>query len=371
MNCNEIRELISCMLDNELNSHDSAIVGEHLADCPECMRVFEAFHELTISLEELEDVPDGFTEDVMSCIHDAAEIPAPKKKRGRILRIASLAGMAACFAIVMMAGTRFASTHKYIGGSNSDTAEYVHIQKTPKPANLWYSFAATPAPADAGQDDSGIATPAVSDGDELLNAETTEAPGATPTAELLPPELSAPDASTNDEVLDPEASQSPRPAVTPTPVPPMDLMFPEDLLIMDTEAEYELFTEYPAYEVIVTDSNRNTVSLKLWMDGSRIYCKHEDTQTAWYTVGTAAQLTELLGEPAATPVPITPAPSTPTPTADAAATTVPASASPAPTSTITPAVPTPDAVQPAATQVPTTPEAVSPSPKLVFSTPKL
>ena len=77
MNCNEIRELISSMLDHELCAEDSAVVTEHLAECPECMRVFEAFHAISVSLEELEDVPDGFTEAVMHKINT----PVPVKKR--------------------------------------------------------------------------------------------------------------------------------------------------------------------------------------------------------------------------------------------------------------------------------------------------
>ena len=64
MNCNEIRELISCMLDHELNAEDSAVVAEHLADCPECMRAFEAFHTISLSLEELEKELKNFKEPI-------------------------------------------------------------------------------------------------------------------------------------------------------------------------------------------------------------------------------------------------------------------------------------------------------------------
>ena len=104
MNCNEIRELISCMLDHELNAEDSAVVAEHLAECPECMRAFEAFHTISLSLEELEDVPAGFTEDVMSRIHGSAK-PKENPRRFGIFRFAALAATAACLALVMMAGT--------------------------------------------------------------------------------------------------------------------------------------------------------------------------------------------------------------------------------------------------------------------------
>lgn len=372
MNCNEIRELISCMLDQELSAQDSAIVGEHLADCPECMRVFEAFHMVSLSMEELEDVPDGFTEDVMSSIYAAAEAPKPKKNRGRIFRIAALSGMAACFAIVMMAGTRFASTHKYVGDGSSDTAEYIQLQQTPKPVHHWYNFGNTPAPVSASPDSEGI-DPAVTDGEDILDPEATPADGL-----LDDPVSSSPDVLHSDA--------RPTPLLTPTPMPPMDLMFLEDLLIMDMEADYNLFTEYPAYEITVTDSNNAAVPLKVWTDGTRIYCKHEDSLTAWYTVGTSKQLIDLLGEPAATPVP-----ETPTPTVSVSPSTTPDTATPEPSAsvtveptavvTVTPAVtpaetspkapqPTPEAVHPTPAPVKTTPETVIITPSGIRTTPE-
>lgn len=353
MNCNEIRELISCMLDQELSAQDSAIVGEHLADCPECMRVFEAFHMVSLSMEELEDVPDSFTEDVMNSIYAAAEAPKPKKKRGGILRIAALAGMAASFAIVMMAGTRFASTHKYVGDGSGDTAEYIQLQQTPKPVHHWYNFGNTPAPVAATPGDE-VMDPAVTDGEEILD------PEATPTDGLLDESVSP-----SPDVLDPDAS----PMLTPTPVPPMDLMFLEDLLIMDMEADYNLFSEYPAYEISVIDSNNKPVPLKVWTDGTRIYCKHEDSLTAWYTVGTAEQLIDLLGEPAATPTPEAPTPTvepSPSPTIEVSPNPTPNVVSPAPTVEPTPVV----TVSPAVTSVINTPEAPQPTPETVQPTPE-
>ena len=94
-----------------------------------------------------------------------------------------------------------------------------------------------------------------------------------------------------------------KPQVTPTPIPQMDLLFLTDLLLVAEEAEFELFTEYPAYEITVTDEEGKEITLKIWIDGKRIYCKDEAANTAWYTFGTTEQLALLLGEPAPTPTP--------------------------------------------------------------------
>lgn len=316
MNCNEIRELISCMLDNELSAEDSAVVTEHLAECPECMRAFEAFHAISLSMEALEDVPDGFTESVMTRITAAAETPTPKKKRSGFFRIAGLAGMAACVALVMMAGTRFANTHMYVGGGNGDTAEFVHIrQTTPTPAlsDDLIAYASETA-GDTEAADPTDNTMAKDAG----NAEPD--PTTNPDTDFVAVVSLTPDTATNvpnATAPTPAVTPTPVPVVTPTPIPPMQLMFLEDLLIVDAEADFDLFTEFPAYEAIIKDEDGNTVALKIWLDGLRVYCKNEAAQTAWYTIGTPAQLTVLLGEPAVTPVPVTatPTPATPTPAA--------------------------------------------------------
>ena len=283
MNCNEIRELISCMLDHELNAEDSAVVAEHLADCPECMRAFEAFHAISLSLEELEDVPAGFTEDVMSRIHASAK-PKEKPRRIGIFRIAALAATAACLALVMMSGTGFANTHMYIGGGKSDTAEFVHIrQATPTPASVENEIVyqntedATPIITDSNV----VEATSVIDSDDSLEATpaaipaVSEAPAVTPTPVPV--------------------------VVTPTPIPPMDLLFLEDLLIVTGEADPALLTVPEAYTVSFTDDEGTPVELKLWIIEGRICCKNTATEAVWFTVGTHAQLIALLGIPEVSP----------------------------------------------------------------------
>ena len=307
MNCNEIRELISCMLDDQLSAEDSAIVAEHLAECPECMRVFEAFHTISITLEELEDVPAGFTEDVMNRIHQSNIKPIPKKRPIRIFRTAGMVATAACVALVLMAGTRFSSTHMYVGGGTGDTAEFVQLNRaTPTPEFVEDQIALLSEDESEALEDGttkmgAIGEAAVQEAKDPVSNITEDLPTATPVAVEI---STAPgENDSHSQVTTPAVTSAPQPTVTPTPMPYMDLLFATDLLVVMEKADFELFTEYPAYEVTVTAEDGSEVELKIWLDGERIYCKNEAEGTAWYTVGTPAQLAVLFGEPAAVPTP--------------------------------------------------------------------
>ena len=310
MNCNEIREKISCMLDGQLSAEDSAIVAEHLAECPECMRAFEAFHAISIAMEELEDVPAGFTEDVMTRIRKSNTTPTPKKRPMSIFRTAGMVAAAACAALVLMAGTKFANTHMYVGGGTADTAEYVQLQRaTPTPAaTQQISFISDNAAVDT--DDRGAD---VAEHTDIQDAVNEESINAAPTMTMNVDLTAQPPMAIDGEapIMDPTESTPPMetqapvppPAVTATPIPQMELLFVEDLLLVYEEAAFDLFEENPAYEVTVTAEDGTEVMLKIWLDGERIYCKDEAAGTAWYTFGTPAQLATLLGEPAAMPTP--------------------------------------------------------------------
>jgi len=299
MNCNEIRELISSMLDHELSAEDSAVVTEHLAECPECMRVFEAFHAISVSLEELEDVPEGFTEAVMHKIKNPAPV---KKRRPGYLR---LAGLAACLALVIFTGSQFVTSHQYSDGRNiQDTAEYARVtHQTPKPKPT-----PTPTPAASAEimlidEDGQINTPdSGAANEDVTSFSETEEAKITPT-----PVVSAVPDVTPKITPTPVPAETPRPTATPLPSPiaaPAALTSTEDLLYVAEEAKYDLFTEAPDYELTVQDKNGTAVKLLVWLDGERIYCKNLVEGTAWYAVGTPEALKALIeGTPAASPVP--------------------------------------------------------------------
>lgn len=97
--CEKCREMISCLLDGELSQAEQSFVREHIAACPECRSVYDAFSAVSVQLHEEEPLPDGLHEKIMSGIK-----AKPKKKTG-IVWIKYLS-VAACLALVIFAGVK-------------------------------------------------------------------------------------------------------------------------------------------------------------------------------------------------------------------------------------------------------------------------
>ncbi len=109
IDCNECREMISCLLDGELDEEEHTLVREHMDSCPECRRVYEAFCAISEGLREPEPLPEGLHERIMSGI-----TAKPKKKSG-IVWIKYLSA-AACIALVIFAGAKSGVLNR--GGSD-------------------------------------------------------------------------------------------------------------------------------------------------------------------------------------------------------------------------------------------------------------
>lgn len=99
IDCEKCREMISCLLDGELSEAEQSLVREHIAACPECRSVYDAFSVVSAQLHEEEPLPDGLHEKIMSGIK-----ARPKKKTG-IVWIKYLS-VAACLALVIFAGVK-------------------------------------------------------------------------------------------------------------------------------------------------------------------------------------------------------------------------------------------------------------------------
>ena len=97
--CEKCREMISCLIDGELSQAEQSFVREHIAACPECRSVYDAFSAVSAQLHEEEPLPDGLHEKIMSGIK-----AKPKKKTG-IVWIKYLS-VAACLALVIFAGIK-------------------------------------------------------------------------------------------------------------------------------------------------------------------------------------------------------------------------------------------------------------------------
>ncbi len=99
IDCEKCREMISCLIDGELSQAEQSLVREHIASCPECRSVYDAFSAVSEQMHEEETLPDGLHEKIMSGIK-----AKPKKKTG-IVWIKYLS-VAACLALVIFAGVK-------------------------------------------------------------------------------------------------------------------------------------------------------------------------------------------------------------------------------------------------------------------------
>lgn len=65
--CGKIQELISRLLDEDLDREERAALEEHVQSCPECRAVYEAFSAVSASLkDDLEEPPESLRESVMA-----------------------------------------------------------------------------------------------------------------------------------------------------------------------------------------------------------------------------------------------------------------------------------------------------------------
>lgn len=99
--CERYQELIGALLDGELEPQEKAALRAHVAVCPQCRAMLEAFEAISGALqEETVQPPADFTQQVMARI-DVAE-RQKKQPRPRWQRVLALA---ACLALVVIGVT--------------------------------------------------------------------------------------------------------------------------------------------------------------------------------------------------------------------------------------------------------------------------
>ena len=90
--CAEYRLWISELLDGELGEEERGELRKHLARCPDCAAVYEAFYDLSGAMEQ-EVLPEGLHERIMAPVLASL----PKKKAPWLM---SALSAAACFAAI-------------------------------------------------------------------------------------------------------------------------------------------------------------------------------------------------------------------------------------------------------------------------------
>jgi hypothetical protein len=73
MKCENIRELMSAYIDNEINEVDKAKLEKHIAQCPQCMEEYELLKDLVIECSQIDEVelPEDFREELHSRLLEA------------------------------------------------------------------------------------------------------------------------------------------------------------------------------------------------------------------------------------------------------------------------------------------------------------
>lgn len=143
--CEQMQERISCMIDNELSAAELSELKAHIAGCPECRQLYEAFFAISTELSELEEMPESVAPKVMEAIR-------PKRNSAwrRVLPLA------ACFAVAIFFGVRMGLPSDSIEDSSVEPSYQVQDKarsdaedKTDTEDKMAYDSAAVP---DGGAD---------------------------------------------------------------------------------------------------------------------------------------------------------------------------------------------------------------------------
>ena len=150
--CAEYEELISALLDGEQSAQECEEVQAHIATCPQCRAMYDAF--AAVSAVEVPELPENLHADIMNKV--AAARKAMKTQR-TIVRLHPMLAGAAC--LVVLVGTLFSVGNVFRAGS---------AEKAEAPS------AAAPAAAESARADNGYAYIADAEGEVKMSA--TEAP---------------------------------------------------------------------------------------------------------------------------------------------------------------------------------------------------
>lgn len=122
--CDKYIEMASLYIDGELPESEVPGLLEHLDNCPECRRYYELFKDMSGALD-VSPAPAGFTASVMEAVGAASGKKTTAKPRRRL--VARYAALAACLALVVAAGVKFASP---TGDGTANEAEPANFEYT-------------------------------------------------------------------------------------------------------------------------------------------------------------------------------------------------------------------------------------------------
>ncbi len=100
--CERYEEMISALLDDELDAEAEAELRAHMAECDHCSEMYRAFSAVGEALRE-QDVPDTLHDAIMTKVHAAEKAGRTQRT---IVRLRPILAAAAC--LIVLVGTVFA-----------------------------------------------------------------------------------------------------------------------------------------------------------------------------------------------------------------------------------------------------------------------
>ena len=218
--CDKYQDLISRLVDGEVNRDEYADLMEHMRHCSYCSATYAVFHDLSeiLQSEESETLPEGLHEHIMAGVRRSAVEKKNRRLRGAWMRTALTA--AACAALVLFAvkGLNMADrTEEGVIRSDEQLRQSVESEAAERTVPTPYETA-MPSAAQAPCDTTApSATPTPAAG--ALPARTPDTPVFTDAPAATPRPVVTPDPYASVEEAAP--TERPRPTVTAPPATPM------------------------------------------------------------------------------------------------------------------------------------------------------
>ena len=82
MNCQEVKEKLSCYIENDLPEGEKAAIQQHLSGCPSCREELDSLSKTINAVKQLPEIeaPAGFSTRVMARVR---EVEAKKTDSGK------------------------------------------------------------------------------------------------------------------------------------------------------------------------------------------------------------------------------------------------------------------------------------------------
>lgn len=302
--CEKYQEMISAMLDGELNDNESAQLRQHMAGCPQCRAMYEAFAAVSgVVAEDLPEVPAQLHEHIMSGVKKSA---GKKGKKSLIIRLRPYMTAVACLVVIIAAVLAARQTGILSAGSDSSSA---NAASAPTAADA-------AAPQDANYDTSAQYT-AESELEEVTQDDGNAPENNSPTSDN---EADAAEKAEDEhtgaagEDIYPTEPEAP-PAPTPEPVK-LDIvesvvtveadgkLTSEKLNSMDTTLWLTTVIEGPsenngssagftAASIVVTPEDGQEYTAYLYYDAGQLMCSLNDDLTDSVKLNTLADFAKL------------------------------------------------------------------------------